>query len=774
YVVPTSRVVVPTGSYIVPAGKVIIIVSTGRLSLVLTGRVLSPALEKDWKSSDGRLGLVEMRNQEDEKVYAEARIFRAKPEDEDINLKFLELAFPSWSQVQAILHLSGNVIEDVLQSFVADTEPEQQLTYEDFEQIAKIDLEEMDLNGIGYVFCIEYTKFEKKARKEKVLPRYNKLDHGAVYIRKPEYCGDVEIASMGVTYELGWDDFAFSVFTTNSEEVEGRPLFNRFANADSMKVVPPLFLETTPPLSNQLNLEIHKCLMVQKSSTLCSTYLIKDCDFYEKQMANLMSVVGGTCTYPQPVPTGKPKVPALVPTGRQNRSFPVRTDRGYSPSVKSGWWKSTARPMPHLNRPTSSYFQTYTPYVPQMYYNHMKYGGVRWATAVKPSAGKSFFKCEDEGFFDSGGLLMITGKGTIRTPTLDFENVYYVKELQQFNLFSISLIMTERIERSLHRPMIVLCYPRTSCFQMKVWWVFNSPMLHLLRVEMVINSPWIMPLLGTKGLASPEQTATVGLFNKATKTANYMVLEGVLMKNKDVASSRDIQLICAEFSSIQVKTQADWMLLQSSYFNPQVPTGRLVSSQTGGYSSCLRMGTPTQYLCDYWSGWVRLPSGDAKIGNQSQGKDNKKRTKNKANTTKTGSVMEEDSRRRRQPQVRQTSVESSNLEKPDNPPIVTMADNRTMAQLLEDTTEVTRNAIVIPEITANNFEIKHVFLILSKQAIFWPMIKKTTCSNPFISTRYFYDEDSEVPNSSVKLMLFSFSLDRGSPDLAGKRTPSDD
>ncbi|GJR86235.1 putative reverse transcriptase domain-containing protein [Tanacetum coccineum] len=26
-----------------------------------------------------------------------------------------------------------------------------------------------------------------------------------------------------------------------------------------------------------------------------------------------------------------------------------------------------------------------------------------------------------------------------------------------------------------------------------------------------------------------------------------------------------------------------------------------------------RMGTPTQYLCDYWSGWVRLPSDDAKI-----------------------------------------------------------------------------------------------------------------------------------------------------------------
>ncbi|GJX06909.1 hypothetical protein Tco_0194841 [Tanacetum coccineum] len=35
-----------------------------------------------------------------------------------------------------------------------------------------------------------------------------------------------------------------------------------------------------------------------------------------------------------------------------------------------------------------------------------------------------------------------------------------------------------------------------------------------------------------------------------------------------------------------------------------------------------------------------------------------------------------------EPPVRQPSVESSNLEKPDNPPIVTMDDNRTMAQLL--------------------------------------------------------------------------------------------
>ncbi|GKD50311.1 hypothetical protein Tco_1279287 [Tanacetum coccineum] len=43
-----------------------------------------------------------------------------------------------------------------------------------------------------------------------------------------------------------------------------------------------------------------------------------------------------------------------------------------------------------------------------------------------------------------GGEGRITGKGTIKTPILDFENVYYVKELQQFNLFSISQICDKK------------------------------------------------------------------------------------------------------------------------------------------------------------------------------------------------------------------------------------------------------------------------------------------------------------------------------------------
>ncbi|GKB08748.1 hypothetical protein Tco_0837060 [Tanacetum coccineum] len=68
---------------------------------------------------------------------------------------------PSNSKIGS--HRSGNVIEDVLLSFVADTEPEQQLAYEDFEQIEKMDLEEMDLKWQMAMLSVRVHKFEQKA-----------------------------------------------------------------------------------------------------------------------------------------------------------------------------------------------------------------------------------------------------------------------------------------------------------------------------------------------------------------------------------------------------------------------------------------------------------------------------------------------------------------------------------------------------------------------------------------------------------------------------------
>nr|GEU91768.1 reverse transcriptase domain-containing protein [Tanacetum cinerariifolium] len=53
---------------------------------------------------------------------------------------------------------------------------------------------------------------------------------------------------------------------------------------------------------------------------------------------------------------------------------------------------------------------------------------------------------------------------------------------------------------------------------------------------------------------------------------------------------------------------------------------------------------------------------------------------------------------------------------PVDPPEVPMADNRTMAELLQAPTEGYEDAIVIPEIAANNFELKNARIWLEKEA----------------------------------------------------------
>nr|GEW18761.1 uncharacterized mitochondrial protein AtMg00810-like [Tanacetum cinerariifolium] len=618
-----------------------------------------------------------------QKILSQLNQLKAKPEDRDINLKFLRALPSSWSQVALTLktkgglellsfddlyyklktlevdvkgyntfslsqsagpshsafvsatsaskkmsygdspnyystttyyvlsnskigsHRFGNVIEDVIQLFVADTEPEQQLAYEDFEQIEKLDLEEMDLKWKMAMLSVRVHKFEQKAgrkidfnKKESARAkggndkqRYSSFkikevgkkeedskalitvdtlvdwtDHdgksdgviaskefgmiagcdtedaikeGAAKIYnlitgadtgEASTAGDDgEFALIGVTSEvhncpfgcdnkyneLRWDDSVFSIFTTNSEDVEGRPLFHRFSKSDSMKAVPLPLSGDYNSLSDHSDLDESQMSYGKKYSTSSDSKSVSN-DFVSyddsdksldvntndfasndssvkfsepkpndstsctstsrvstsENEAEIESNVGtpiqepiifvpqvvllrtGKATIPsarpQPIPTGKPKVFAPVPAGRQNMPFPVPTDRGYYPS-------------------------TYTPSIPTMSYNHMKYGGYRWATVVKPSAGCSWKThrkdVEDEGIFDSGCSISMTGNkerlddfqviqggkvtfgggegritstGIIQTPMLDFENVYYVKELQQFNLFSISQICNKK------------------------------------------------------------------------------------------------------------------------------------------------------------------------------------------------------------------------------------------------------------------------------------------------------------------------------------------
>ncbi|GJX51028.1 reverse transcriptase domain-containing protein [Tanacetum coccineum] len=89
-----------------------------------------------------------------------------------------------------------------------------------------------------------------------------------------------------------------------------------------------------------------------------------------------------------------------------------------------------------------------------------------------------------------------------------------------------------------------------------------------------------------------------------------------------------------------------------------------------------------------------------------------------------------------------------------------MADQRIMEKLLQAPTEGYGDAIVIPAILAENYELKHGLLNLVTSKPFYGFEKE----DPHAHIRWFNKITStikyrDVPNSSIKLMLFPFSIE---------------
>ncbi|GJT56795.1 putative ribonuclease H-like domain-containing protein, partial [Tanacetum coccineum] len=366
-----------------------------------------------------------------QKILSQLNQLKAKPEDEDINLKFLRALPSSWSQAALTLKTkggleflsfddlyyklktlkvdikgystfsscqsagpnnsafvsatsasrkmsyadspsyssstytvpsnsktgsrrSGNVIEDVLQSFVADTEPEQQLAYEDFDQIEKLDLKEMDLKWQMAMLSVIVHKFEQKAGRKidfdkKESARFNKkkvrcykcLQRGH-FTRECRAKGgnDKQRYSSFKIQEIGKKEEYFKALITVDTLVDwtdhdgAAKIYNLITGANTKEV----------------------------------------------------STAGDAGEF------------ALMGVTFEENPYSDAEDEGI---FDSGCSRSMTGNMERLDD-----FQEF-------------------------QGGKVTF---------GGGEGRITGKGTIRTPILDFENVYYVKELQQFNLFSISQI----------------------------------------------------------------------------------------------------------------------------------------------------------------------------------------------------------------------------------------------------------------------------------------------------------------------------------------------
>nr|GEY07554.1 reverse transcriptase domain-containing protein [Tanacetum cinerariifolium] len=108
--------------------------------------------------------------------------------------------------------------------------------------------------------------------------------------------------------------------------------------------------------------------------------------------------------------------------------------------------------------------------------------------------------------------------------------------------------------------------------------------------------------------------------------------------------------------------------------------------------------------------------------------------------------------------LRRSRRQTTNVVEPEFRAIVTMADNRTMAQMLQAPIEGYEDAIVVPQINANNFELKQTLINLVQSNQF------TERQDPHNHLRFFNKVTSTfrhpgVPNTTIKLLLFPFSLE---------------
>ncbi|GJX13937.1 ribonuclease H-like domain-containing protein [Tanacetum coccineum] len=191
YVIPTGRVNVPAGRYVVPTSKDNVIVSTGRKKVIPAGRTILVLVVLCLLRVD-RIVAITLKTKGGldylsfDDLYNKLRTleidvkggssYDSRGTSAPTHSAFIsaastnsKMSYPDQSHSTTFTSASSspaassNVIENVLHSFVAESDPQQQITYEDFDQIRKLDLEELDIKWQMAMLSVRINRFEKKA-----------------------------------------------------------------------------------------------------------------------------------------------------------------------------------------------------------------------------------------------------------------------------------------------------------------------------------------------------------------------------------------------------------------------------------------------------------------------------------------------------------------------------------------------------------------------------------------------------------------------------------
>ncbi|GKA11933.1 ribonuclease H-like domain-containing protein, partial [Tanacetum coccineum] len=205
-------------------------------------------------------------------------------------------------------------------------------------------------------------------------------------------------------------------------------------------------------------------------------HLIRDCDFHEKRMArkaelnngwnNVQRVNKQNQFVPSAVLTRTGKIPVSTARASSTKNFSTARQSFNRQTVltNTAMKVNTVKPIVNRVRPANVFYKTHSPssrpfkkttvlrtnFSNQKLntakdYPHraLKNKGIVDSGCSRHMTGNKAYLAEFQDF--NGGPVAfggskgyITGKGKIKTGKLDFEDVCFVKELQHFNLFSVS------------------------------------------------------------------------------------------------------------------------------------------------------------------------------------------------------------------------------------------------------------------------------------------------------------------------------------------------
>ncbi|GJU25055.1 putative ribonuclease H-like domain-containing protein [Tanacetum coccineum] len=364
----------------------------------------------------------------------------------------------------------------------------QQSLHEDFDQLGKLDLEELDIKWQMAMLSVRINRFEKKAGRKM---KFNNKMHTSKYsfIQTEELDKTEELkALLSVDSMLNWSDHegedvengaaqVYGMIVGAEEDATGSATGNATGNAtgdvaDDVSNVAPEFalMGHFMPPSNNPDLDDTQFTYGSKSNNYSETNSVSNdfvsCDNSDKSSDSettdfascVSSVKSSSSKTNEPlasaptasVPAGSRNRPTSVPAGSRNRLtyvpagrpfiagwknhgiavtalqhlFLANSKAKYAMGIQEQWWISSIyMENPHKNRDLGI----------------VDSGCSRSMTGNKEKLD-DFVKIVGGTVTFGGGDGKITGKGTIRTSKLNFENVYYVEELQNFNLFSVSQI----------------------------------------------------------------------------------------------------------------------------------------------------------------------------------------------------------------------------------------------------------------------------------------------------------------------------------------------